>query len=61
MEFCCNGGVQIFFYVFKYFSAQVRSGSMEYSYLQQPGFDSSCGLSSGMPATESPASQSFYR
>ena len=32
---------------------------MEYSYLQQPSFDSSCNLS-GMPASES-ASQSFYR
>ena len=32
---------------------------MEYSYLQQPSFDSSCNLS-GMPASES-TSQSFYR
>ena len=33
---------------------------MEYSYLQQPGFDSSCNLT-GMPVSESTASQSFYR
>ena len=37
-----------------------RIFSMEYSYLQQPSFDSSCNIT-GMPASESAASQSFYR
>ena len=41
-------------------SLSATTSSMEYSYLQQPGFDSSCNLT-GMPVSESTASQSFYR